>query len=164
LIRTLYSSAKGFAWLAFGVGIVHAGFSVYWAVGGHWLLGTVGQWAVRLSEESPLYTGLVLGLVAGLKLGGATVPVCLSYGRVRSTKFWRILLGTGGALLTLYGGVNVVVSNAVLAGVIHSGDGYDLDAMRGHAFLWDPLFLVWGLSLLAFLYASRERPSRGPSI
>ncbi len=33
--------------------------------------------------------------------------------------------------------------------------GYDRRAMIGHVFLWDPLFLVWGL-LVAGLYVTRD--------
>ncbi|GAA1651495.1 hypothetical protein GCM10009806_20390 [Microbacterium flavum] len=66
----------------------------------------------------------------------------------------------GGVGLIVYGGVNMVVAIAVLSGVIRTDDGYDESAMIGHAFLWDPLFLLWGLALTAALALTRPRPLR----
>lgn len=34
------------------VGLAHAAFSFYWALGGRWLLPTDGQWAVNTHGES----------------------------------------------------------------------------------------------------------------
>ena len=62
-------------------------------------------------------------------------------------------------VLVLYGGLNVVVSAAVLAGAITPAGGYDPVAMKGHAFLWDPLFFGWGALLVGWLWWSR--PSAG---
>ena len=45
---------------------------------------------------------------------------------------------------------------AVLAGVIRTEGGYDADAMRGHAYLWDPLFFFWGGALLLSLWLARQ--------
>jgi len=39
-------------------------------------------------------------------------------------------------------GANTVVAALVLAGGIDPDGGYDRRAMIGHAFLWDPLFLI----------------------
>ena len=57
----------------------------------------------------------------------------------------------GAPLLVLYGGANTVVCNAVLAGVIRQDAGYDRAAAIGHAWFWNPLFLVWGVALLGYL-------------
>ena len=62
---------------AAGVGLVHAAFTVYWAAGGRWLLRTVGAWAVRLADSSPLACAVVLGAVAVLKCVGALVPIAV---------------------------------------------------------------------------------------
>ena len=43
----------------------------------------------------------------------------------------------------------------MLSGLIAPEGGYDRPAMIGHALLWDPLFLVWGATLLASLWLSR---------
>ncbi len=151
--------SRALVWTASAAGVVHAGFSLYWAMGGRWLLATVGQWAVDLSTERPLAAGIALGLVAAAKLVGATIPVCVSYGRVPWPRMWRGVSWVGGLLLVAYGGVNTVVALAVLAGVIRAEGGYDVDPMRGHAYLWDPLFALWGGALVLSLWFSRRRPS-----
>jgi len=53
------------------------------------------------------------------------------------------------------GGANTIVAALVLTGGIEPDGGYDRRAMIGHVFLWDPLFLVWGL-LVAGLYVTRD--------
>jgi hypothetical protein len=49
-----------------------------------------------------------------------------------------------------------LVAGLVLAGAIDPDGGFDRQAMIGHALLWDPLFLLWGLLLAAGLGATRE--------
>ena len=66
--------SRALVWTAGLAGAVHAGLSLYWAVGGRWLLATVGQWAVDLSTERPVAAGITLGLVAAATLLGATIP------------------------------------------------------------------------------------------
>ncbi len=148
--------SRALVWTAGLAGAVHAGFSLYWAVGGRWLLATVGQWAVDLSTERPLAAGITLGLVAAVKLLGATIPVGVAYGRVPWAWLWRGISWAGGLLLVGYGGINTIVALAVLAGVIRPEGGYDADAMMGHAYLWDPLFFLWGGALVLSLWLSRQ--------
>jgi len=126
-------------------------------MGGQWLLATVGQWAVQLSVEAPIQTGLVLGIVALGKLLAATIPVVVVvYERMPWQRFWRAVSWAGGLLLVIYGGVNTFVSGAVLEGIIRPEGGYDLHAMIGHAWLWDPLFFLWGTALMLSLWYSRR--------
>ncbi|MCQ1946026.1 MULTISPECIES: DUF3995 domain-containing protein [unclassified Arthrobacter] len=142
-------------WTACAAGLLHAGFSFYWALGGRWLLDTVGQWAVQESTEAPLRTGVLLGAVAAFKAAAALIPAAAAYGRVPKPGLWRTLSWIGAVVLVLYGGANTVVSNAVLAGLIRPDTGYDRMATIGHAWLWDPLFLLWGGALLGYLVLSR---------
>jgi hypothetical protein len=58
--------------------------------------------------------------------------------------------------MVVYGGVSSGVSSAVLAGWIHSKSGYNHDAMVGHAYLWDPLFFLWGCALVGSLALTRK--------
>jgi hypothetical protein len=151
------NAAIRLVWLAWVLGLTHAAFSVYWALGGRWLLATVGQWAVAAAEQNPVRAGLLLGVVALVKVAGATIPVLVVHRRISACRFWRAVSWLGAVGLVLYGGFNVVVASAVLSGLIRPEGGYDRAAMVGHAVLWDPLFLAWGLTLLASLWLSRER-------
>lgn len=65
----------------------------------------------------------------------------------------------------VYGGLNTLVSGAVLAGIIRPEGGYDAIAMVGHAWLWDPLFFVWGVWRWSYGFgtpAGVRRNLRGP--
>jgi hypothetical protein len=148
--------AKGLAWVAMALGLTRAGFSAYWALGGRWLLRTVGEWAITLAATDPQRAVLVLGGVALVKAAAAVIPVLVAY-RGPWPQVWRVVSWVGGAGLLLYGGANVVISGAVLAGLIRVDGGYDRTAMIGHVPLWDPLFVLWGLALLGSLWLSRRR-------
>ncbi len=149
-------------WIAGAAGVLHAAASLYWALGGQWLLATVGQWAVNLAARAPLTAGIALGLIALMKLLAATVPIGVVYGKVPWRRFWRAISWGGGLLLVVYGGINTVVSAAVLGGLIRPEGGYDLNAMRGHAYLWDPLFFLWGSALVVSLWFSHQKTLRSP--
>ncbi|MDO9355802.1 MAG: DUF3995 domain-containing protein [Solirubrobacteraceae bacterium] len=138
-------------------GTLHAAFSLYWALGGQWLLDTVGDWAVRLTVEEPLLAGLGLAALASLKLLAAWIPVLVDAGHLRGRAGWRRVSWIGGIALVAYGGLNTLVALAVVSGLATPDGGYDHAAMIGHAALWDPLFLLWGAALVASLAASRER-------
>lgn len=148
-------------WTACAAGLVHAAFSLYWAVGGQWLLDTVGRWAVQQSALAPRRTGLILALVGLAKIAAALLPVALAYNRLRGPRFWRAACWAGAVLLVLYGGANTAVSHAVLSGLVRPDTGYDRAAMIGHAWLWDPLFLLWGAALLGYLLLSRTGAAAG---
>lgn len=147
--------ARVWVWVAAVAGLIHAGFSGYWATGGLWLLDTVGQWAVDLRNSSPVGSAVGLAVIALVKAAAALVPVAVAYDRACRPRVWRATTWVGATALVLYGGVNTLVSNAVLVGIIGSGS-YDRAAMVGHAWLWDPLFLLWGAALLVHLWLSRQ--------
>lgn len=142
-------------------GLVHAAFSLYWAVGGERLLGTVGQWALDLRNGQPVLATVALIAVAALKAAGAVLPLLATRGQARWPRLWRGLAWTGAPILILYGGANTVVGALVLTGGIDPDGGYDRQAMIGHTYLWDPLFLVWGLLLLSGLAITRHRAGSG---
>jgi hypothetical protein len=142
--------------VAAAVGTVHAAASLYWAVGGDLLAQTVGAWAVQWRHASPVGAGAALGAIGLAKLAGAWVPWVAS-GRGGPRGGLRVACWIGAALLVVYGLANVVAANVALTGVLGPLD--DPVATRGHAWLWDPLFLAWGLALAAGLWQSRRRPA-----
>lgn len=134
-------------------GLAHAGFSVYWAFGGRWLLRTVGQWAVDYARDAPVLSGLVLAVVAVVKAAVAVVPLASTRVSLPHPRVWRSISWLVAVVLVGYGGLNSVVAWLVLGGVLRPGGGYDRQAMIGHGYLWDPLFLIWGLLLAGGLLA-----------
>lgn len=140
-------------------GLVHAAFSLYWALGGSWLIETVGQWAVDWSREAPTTAALVLAAIAAVKAAGAVVPLLVESGRLPGRNAWRTLSWAGAIVLLAYGAANTVGAWLVLAGVV--GDAStDPPALLGHALLWDPLFALWGGFLaLGLRRSSQRRPA-----
>lgn len=150
-------------WTAACAGWVHAGFSLYWAAGGTWLLETIGPWAVRAAAEGSLLITGGLAAIGVIKLIAAGVPVVVERRRPPRLYPWvRAASWIGGIGLTLYGGVNTTIAAFVLTGAIQPIGGYDHAAMVGHALLWSPLFLAWGVSLSAGIALTRpDRRERG---
>lgn len=139
------------------VGIAHALPSLYWASGGTALVSTLGDWAGRWQRESPGEVAVVLSLVFVVKLAGAAVPLINQCGLLPAPALWRGLSWCGAAVLVAYGTINVVVAIAALTGLIGSAEAIDTAGLVGHAFVWDPLFALWGLLLGAALRSSRPR-------
>lgn len=79
----------------------------------------------------------------------------------RSRRAVRALSWVSASVLIAWGGANTVVSNLVLAGVVTVDGPIDRPAVVGHAWLWDPLFLAWGVLLAVGLWLSRSRRPAG---
>jgi len=58
--------------------------------------------------------------------------------------------------LTSYGLVLTVTGLLVQAGVVTAAANADHRALKWHAYLWDPWFLVWGILVLIALLRSRQ--------
>ena len=146
------------------VGSVHAGFSLSWALGADTLLRTVGPWAEDLARQQPVASSVALLVVTAAKVAGVVVPLLVAQDRLPGPRRWRsgcrVVCLLGGGLVAAYGLVNAVVAWLVLAGVVVPEGGFDRPAMVGHAFLWDPMFLVWGALVVVGL---RRRPSGAPA-
>ena len=132
-------------------GLTHAGFSLYWALGGRWLLPTVGQWAVTFARDAPLAAGFLLIMITAVKCAVVIIPLMASRRPLPRQRAWTAFAWLAAIVLTGYGALNSVVAWLVLGGVVQTRGGFDRQAMIGHAYLWDPLFLVWGLLLGAGL-------------
>ncbi len=63
------------AWLAAGVGVLYAVVSTYWAVGGTWLLNTVGGALERAARAGGIAIKVTSWAVVVLKLIASALPV-----------------------------------------------------------------------------------------
>ncbi len=142
----------GFAVAAL-LGTVHAAFSFYWAVGGRWLIETLGERIVT-TFASMTWVLIPVGLV---KLAAAALPAWWDARGWPAAHLSRTLCWLGAAVLIGWGGVNTLVAHLVLSGAFHPDGGYDRPGMMGHAWLWDPLFLAWGTAVVLGLVGSRRR-------
>lgn len=149
--------ARLWLWLAAGCGLVHAAFSAYWSFGGLWLADTVGQWALDWYRTAPAAAMTALLMITVVKSAIALGPVINEHRPLPGYRWWRGLCWVAGGVLALYGLVNMVGAWLVLSGVVDSPSASDRPALIGHAAIWDPLFGLWGLALLAAMVASRGR-------
>lgn len=135
------------------LGVVHAGFSFYWATGGTLLVWSLGGELV----ESFRGREWLLAPIGAVKLIGAVAPFALAWWGWSARMGIRSACWLVALVLVAWGALNTVVGNLVLAGVIRPESGYDRSGMIGHAYLWDPLFLAWGAAVMIGLIASRGR-------
>ncbi len=137
------------AYAAAIVALAYALMSLYWALGGHALVSTIGGYAGQFARRGGALPVLAALAVMLAKVAGGLLALALvrPWGRV-VPRGW-LLIGSAGAsvLLVVYGGLNVLLGALVLSGVIHPAGSVDRTALLWHAGVWDLWFLVWGILL-----------------
>jgi hypothetical protein len=138
-------AAYAAAIVAFGYALM----SLYWALGGHGLVSTIGGYVEQFARRGGVLAVLVALAAALAKVAGGLLALALvrPWGRVVPRRW--LLIGSAGAsvLLVVYGGLYVLLGALVLSGVIHPAGSVDRTALRWHVGVWDLWFLVWGILL-----------------
>ncbi|WP_022909141.1 DUF3995 domain-containing protein [Aestuariimicrobium kwangyangense] len=137
------------------LGGIHAGFSFYWAAGGTALAWSLGSDLVKSFHGREW----LLAPIGAIKVIAAVAPMALALWGWPARRLTRSACWLGASVLIVWGGLNTVVANLVLAGAIEPQSGFDRPGMIGHAWLWDPLFLLWGAAVATGLFATRRRVS-----
>lgn len=141
-------------------GGLHAAASLYWGFGGDAFLETIGRGAVEWKESASYLVPLVLIPIGLAKAAAVAVPILNSQGRLPARRLLRIASWLGAGALLLYGGTYATLAWLSLAG--RFGDVQDVQGMQGHAYIWDPLFALWGACLLvALAFDPRPRGQHG---
>ena len=142
------------------VGLAYAAIIVYWVVGGRWLLNTVGISLSQPGQARHLAALLAVWGAAAVKAVAALLPL-LAVGVWPRTangglrRLARALSWIEAAILTGYGLVLTASGLLVQAGVIKAAAHADRLALKWHACLWDPWFLIWGIFVFLALWRSR---------
>src|SRR5215470_4297913 len=148
------------AYAAAVVGFAYALVSLYWAVGGHRLVSTVGGYLERFARQGGAVPVLVALAAAAAKVACGLLALALVRpgGRVIPRRW--LLAGSAAAsvLLVGYGGLNVLAGALVLSGAIHPDGSVDRTALRWHVGVWDLWFLVWGILLALATVSYWRRP------
>ena len=147
---------------AFVLGLLYAAVSVYWGLGGTWLLSTVGSAVQRQGRAGTAILVLAVWAAVVIKTVAAVLPL-LALRRLTSSGWNRavsLLAWIEAGVLTVYGLVLTLVDMLVQAGIIHPSAGADHRALAWHAYLWDPWFLIWGLLVAGALRRGRHPHSR----
>lgn len=144
-------------WAAFALGAGHAAVSIFWALGGTAGLDLLGGSLEDLSRERSAVTVTTLLLVAVVKLAAAVLgPALLRPPGSTAERAVRTLAWMTGGVLTAYGGLLALGGVLVETGVVEAAADADRTALRGHLYLWDPWFLVWGALLLVAVRGTRS--------
>ena len=144
------------AWAACAVGLLYAAISVYWVLGGTWLLDTVGGSLAKLGRAHSAGVIAAVWGAAALKLIAAVLPLLAVHHRGSSRRdhgLW-VLAWIAAGVLIVYGLVFTAAGLLVQTDVIHASSTADHRALAWHAYLWDPWFLIWGLLIAAALLLS----------
>jgi hypothetical protein len=141
-------------------GLAYAAISVYWGAGGRWLLNTVGISLSQPGQAGHLAALAAVWGAAAVKAAAALLPL-LAIGVWPRTangglrRLARVLAWIEAAILTGYGLVPTATGLLVQAGVIKAAAHADRLALKWHAYLWDPWFLIWGIFVFLALWRSR---------
>ncbi|HEY8998729.1 MAG TPA: DUF3995 domain-containing protein [Candidatus Saccharimonadales bacterium] len=135
-------SALGATLLAFS----YAAVSAYWALGGMAGLRSVGAVSVRLADTHSIMAKAIIWSVVLMKFGCGIASFMLI--KKRWPKVIKVFNGIVGTILSLYGGVLVLVEALVETGILHTHGAVDWYALKWHLVVWDMWFLAWGALLL----------------
>lgn len=127
-------------------GLVFAGISFYWALGGTLGLDTLGGTLEQMGRSRDPAIITAVWVTGFLKVAGALLALALvqPWGR-RLPRPLLLMLGWGAAaVLTLYGGVLVASEALVATGLVRPAH-VDWKPLLWHLYLWDMSFLVWGI-------------------
>lgn len=154
-----WASYAAFAWaVAFAVP------SFYWAAGGTIGLDTLGVEIQRLALTRDSGAVMAAWITGVLKLLAGVLALALVRSWGRNVPRWALLAGAWGtgALLILYGGVNLVYFTLVAVGVVPVPASVGSTAVRWYLLLWEPWFLLGGVlfCLAALSYQRRSRNER----
>ena len=135
------------------VGLLYAGISVYWGLGGTWLLDTVGGALAQQGRNRTAGAIFAVWAAAALKAIAAVLPLLAlrPFGSAARLRQLRLAGWIAAVVLIVYGLVLTVVGLLVQTGAIQTSANADHRALAWHAYLWDPWFLVWGLLIAAAL-------------
>lgn len=138
-------AAYAAAIVAFGYALV----SLYWAVGGRGLAGTVGGYVEQMARRGGAAVVLLAVVAVAAKAVAGLIALALArpWGRAVRRSWLLVVSAAASVLLIVYGGLNVAAGALVLSGVLHPSGSVDRMALRWHAGVWDLWFLVWGILL-----------------
>jgi Protein of unknown function (DUF3995) len=142
------------------LGALYAAVSAYWGAGGTALLDTIGGTLEHEARDRAAGVLVVVWATVAVKLAASGIGLlAVAQPRWLSPRWNRVMRGAAwleAVVLVLYGGVLTLVGLLVQTGIVHASVHADHKALRWHAFLWDPWFLVWGILLATALALSRQ--------
>jgi hypothetical protein len=141
------------------LGLLYALVSAYWAAGGTSLISTVGGPVEELARRGGSAAVALATVAVLVKVVAVLVGLVLLRRSAPRLLVWAAV--AEGLLLTVYGGLLVVVGAMALGGLFGPADNPRV--LRWHVLVWDMWFLLWGLLLLAAAIQRRNENRRARS-
>jgi uncharacterized membrane protein len=139
--------------------LLFAAVSVYWGLGGTWLLDTTNESIERSARAGETGVFLAVWAAAVLKVMAAVLPLLALrplQNPAWSRRVW-VLAWAAAAITTLYGLFATTLAQLTLHGVINASATVDDPRHVWLAFVWEPWFLLWGLMIGAALLRGQTR-------
>lgn len=126
--------------------LLFALISLHRALGGEWLLETIGEAVTQPARDGD--PAMVAAVWASVLVKFAAVVAALGLVQEWGRAFPRWFLVGGGwsaaALLSLYGGAGLVQQLLMVAGIVGVSETF-APVLHWHLFLWTPYWLVGGV-------------------
>lgn len=141
------------------LGLASAGISLFWALGGHALIDTMGGSTERWGRDRGVMgvVALLGWTVVKLAVAVATLAAVGAFGERPPTRWLRPATWLVAAQLAIYGGLLTIGGLLVQTRLVDPADTADRHAITWHAFLWDPWTALWGVALAIALWCTRPR-------
>jgi hypothetical protein len=157
-------AARSSSWAAYAAcawGLIFAGVSFYWGLGGRTLLDTVGGAIERHALAGDTALVAAVWITGALKLVAAALALALArpWGRrLLPRRIVLMLAGLCAAVLTLYGGLLEVGNALVATHLVKTSGPVEWKALWWHLWVWDMSFFVWGILFALALLGFRRAP------
>ncbi len=101
---------------------------------------------MRWRHEAPVESAITLAVAGLMKIVGAVLPFLIRHGLGSRTQVvLTALMWVAATGMLVWGTVNAVGAWLVIGGLFAM---HDTAGTYGHAVLWDPLFVLWGIVLI----------------
>ena len=143
----------------------YAAISIYWTLGGTFLLNTVGGSIENIARQGGLLAYMlgIIAVVSKIIVGLLALALVRPFG----SRFPRKLLVVSAVAISIflisYGGLMVVAGSLVLLGIVQPGSSVDWTALRWHVLVWDMWFLLLGVLMALAIMGYRKRTEQ-PSL
>lgn len=160
-----------YTWAAYAAcawGLIFAGISFYWGLGGRAGISTVGGAIERRALAGDPVIFAAVWITGVLKVFGAALALALvqPWGRRLPRRPVTVLAWIAAVGLTLYGGLLEVTNTLVATHVVKPSQPVEWKALLWHLWVWDMSFFVWGILFAVALrgYRRRSRTAKDPSV
>lgn len=149
--------SKLFIYVACAWAFIFAIPSFYWAAGGEVGLDTLGDEISSLQAEPWFAVFVWVTAFMKVALGLIVLMLLRRYDSMLLNRAVRVVVWTAGVICIVYGGLNLLARLIMALGVIPTPDAMYSSAAMWHLMLWNPWWVLGGVSLVLAVYATKRK-------